>query len=463
MATSMRRNEDEDMENFEPPPTKKKKKDRFRPPISEDELAEISKGFVPPNTKKNSDWGMRVFLEWRAQRNERVDDTKCPNDLLDRPAEPEVINQWLAKFVAEVRKMDGQPYPPKTIHQILAALQRTMLEKHPDAPRFMEKNNTAFRSLHRACDTVYRDLHSQGIGAVVRHTEIFTADEEERLWSTGVLGTDTPTKLQRAVFFTIGKRFCVRGGEEQRNLGPSQFRRDHNCYVYTEHGSKNRSGGLAQLNVENKCVPCYPVPESGERCAVFLLDKYPNKLPSYAFEKNVFYCRPKQFTPHDDKTPWFDCIPVGKNKLSSMVKDICKEAGVSQKTNHSLRATGATCLFQNHVPERIIQKTTGHRSLESLRTYEKISAEQYQSVSRAMLTNANTDSSVEKEAQTTSRVTTCQATTSQATTSQAEQIFRDITNCKIGSLTVNINPTIVHKSAEDEFDAIACSLDLDFQ
>ena len=27
--------------------------------------------------------------------------------------------------------------------------------------------------------------------------------------------------LQRAVFFYIGKRFCIRGGEEQRKLAPS--------------------------------------------------------------------------------------------------------------------------------------------------------------------------------------------------------------------------------------------------
>lgn len=29
-------------------------------------------------------------------------------------------------------------------------------------------------------------------------------------------------------------------------------------------------------------------------------------------------------------------------------------------TNHILRATGATCLFNAGMPEKVIQKTTGH-------------------------------------------------------------------------------------------------------
>ena len=83
------------------------------------------------------------------------------------------------------------------------------------------------------------------------------------------------------VFFYIGKVFCLRGGEEQRQLKPSQLTRkkepDH--YVYVETGSKNRSGGLKELNVENKVVPVYASPAAGERCLVYLLDLYLQKLP----------------------------------------------------------------------------------------------------------------------------------------------------------------------------------------
>ena len=51
---------------------------------------------------------------------------------------------------------------------------------------------------------------------------------------------------------------------------------------------------------------------------------------------------------------------------------ICNISLLSIKTNHRLRATGATCLFNAGVPENIIQKTTGHSSIEALRGYESV-------------------------------------------------------------------------------------------
>ena len=133
-----------------------------------------------------------------------------------------------------------------------------------------------------------------------------------------------------------------------------------------------------------------------------------------------------------------------------MVKDMCAEAGLAPKTNHSLRATGATCLFQSHVPERIIQKTTGHQSLESLRTYERVSTEQHQAVSRIMMSTVPT--SVQE-----------QVPTSQGELGKtAGKVFGDITNCTIGKLTININPTMyVKNTTEKELDELASTLDLD--
>ena len=65
-----------------------------------------------------------------------------------------------------------------------------------------------------------------------------------------------------------------------------------------------------------------------------------------------------------------------------MVKDMCAEAGVKgNKTNHSLRAAGATQLFAAGVPEKVIQQRTGHKSLDALRRYENTSEHQYRNAS----------------------------------------------------------------------------------
>ena len=56
---------------------------------------------------------------------------------------------------------------------------------------------------------------------------------------------------------------------------------------------------------------------------------------------------------------------------------MCAQAGIcGHKTNHSLRATGATELYK-----RLIQERTGHRSLEGLRTYERSDDDQNKAAS----------------------------------------------------------------------------------
>ena len=92
--------------------------------------------------------------------------------------------------------------------------------------------------------------------------------------------------------------------------------------------------------------------------------------------------RAKPRTPADRTVPWYDNVPIGKNKQSTIVRDTCADAGIAErKTNYSLRASGATALFKVGVPERIIQGTTGHCSLNAPRRYEQVSNEQHQAAS----------------------------------------------------------------------------------
>ena len=63
----------------------------------------------------------------------------------------------------------------------------------------------------------------------------------------------------------------------------------------------------------------------------------------------------------------------GCNKISTMVKTLCKDAGFEGKyTNHSLRATSASRMFNACVPEQIIKEVTGHKS-DCVRVYKRTS------------------------------------------------------------------------------------------
>ena len=365
-----------------------------------EEVQDAQKGFVPDNTARATAWAMRVFRTWQAERNSSYPDDQCPENLLIDGNSDDICH-WLSFFCKEVRKVNGDPYTPRTIMQILSGLHRHMREKRHDALNIMDSK--MFPSLHRLLDSLFRELHREGVGASKQSAAVISFEEEEKLWETGVLNTETPSGLFNAVFYYNGLNFILRGGDEHRDLKISQleFRSVPDpdnpsvmteCLVYTEHGSKNRPGGSRQLNLENKVVTQFAKPHLGERCHVQLIKKYLSKLPAVAFQKDIFYWKPKKF-PTDAvsaEKPWYDSQPVGHNVLKEKLKVIFQLAGLSaeSKTNHSLRATGITRLYAAGVPEKVIMDRSGHLSKEGVRGYERTTARQEKVVSNLLSTSS---------------------------------------------------------------------------
>ena len=234
---------------------------------------------------------------------------------------------------------------------------------------------------------MFKSLRSDGVGSTSAHTEGISKEEEDTLWQSGVLNVESSIGLLHAVFFYCGKCFCLRGGQEHRNLSLSQLERLYHPdrYIYRENSSKNKQGGLKQLRTEHKVVTIVANEVAGDRCPVFLLDRYISKLPTAAKEKDLFYCRALPTLPKKPEDPWYMSVAVGKNTLCGMVKEMFAKAGLSgKKTNHSLRVAGATSLFAAGVPERVIQGRTGHVSIEALRKYERVTENQELAVSKIL-------------------------------------------------------------------------------
>ena len=209
------------------------------------------------------------------------------------------------------------------------------------------------------------------MGASSAPTETLTDTEIAKLWTSGVLSVDNPQGLLNAVFFLNGRNFLLRGGTDHRELKLAQVKKNtapqgSERYTYTEHVSKNRRGGVGQLDLSHKVVHQFADSSLGERCHVFVLDKYYRKLPACASDLDVFYLRPVAKVPENAAAPWFTTVPIGKNTLSKMVKTMCEQASIAGKrTNHSLRATGITTMFQAGLPKKVIQDRSGHRSVGS--------------------------------------------------------------------------------------------------
>ena len=212
-------------------------------------MDKICKGFVPKNTEKATNWAVRVFEQWRVERNRATSDDSemCPSNLLQCPVQVS-FNYWLSRFVVEAHREDGQPYPPTSISNLLAGLYRECRKYDPNCPNFMNRKAT-FKELNGALQVRYRELRKAGVGAVVKHAAVVSPDEEQALWDSKVVDDHDPLALQRAVFFFVGKTFCLSGGQEQHGLKPSQFIRSLNpdCYTNVENGSKRKTSlGLNQ-------------------------------------------------------------------------------------------------------------------------------------------------------------------------------------------------------------------------
>ena len=218
--------------------------------ISEADYSDMAVPFVPSSTKKNNQWAYNNFITWRDERNARNPDNRCPEDLLRKtPFDVVALAHWLPRYACETRTKGKNKYPGSTILCLLGGLLREMRALSQACPNFLDTSDVRFREMHSIIDTYFRQLRSDGVGAIVKHATLINKEEENLLWEHGVVGDDTPERLLHAVFYYNGKNVCLRGGKEHRALKISQFVRsyDPDQYVYKENGSKNRSGGNAGL------------------------------------------------------------------------------------------------------------------------------------------------------------------------------------------------------------------------
>ena len=126
-------------------------------------------------------------------------------------AESEELCDWLCKYVTETRKVDGTEYTPRTLYLLLIEIQRHIRKVNPSKSINIFQD-VEFKPLKHVCDSVFKRLHANGIGAETKATAVLSVTEEDKLWECGVMSLDTPVGLLNSVFFYNGKKFCLMSG-----------------------------------------------------------------------------------------------------------------------------------------------------------------------------------------------------------------------------------------------------------
>ena len=365
---------------------------RFAPPTTEEEIQRARKERIPHKTRQDTKFCTKV---WEAWREEREKTTKQNTPSLEEMNNTD-INNWLSHFALEVRKQNGSEYPPNTLYHICAGLQRHLRGQGKQVDLL---HGAEFASFQASLDGEMKRLQAKGLGSTKRQADIITEEEEDILWEKGQLGDSQPHQLLNTIIFYCGLHFALRSGKEHRQLrrSPCQIELvetpgQSSYLVYREDTSKNRQGGIRARNIKPKVVYHHQNTANPQHCFIRLFKKYLSLCPSDA-PADAFYLQPSR-TPTE--TCWFSRRPLGYHPLSTTVARICKAAGIEgYKTNHSLRATSTTRLYQSGADEQLVMERSGHRSVEGVRNYKRTSDEQRRALSdilnRAPKTPRTTD------------------------------------------------------------------------
>ena len=118
-------------------------RNRFKK-VTEEDVSRAKKGYVPSNTARNTKWAVANFESWRLSLGKDL----YPEDIL-LTDDSELLCSCLCKYVLDTRKESGEPYPPKSILNLLSGLLRYMRENKPKAFNIMDDKDPAFVELHK--------------------------------------------------------------------------------------------------------------------------------------------------------------------------------------------------------------------------------------------------------------------------------------------------------------------------
>lgn len=340
------------------------------------------------SSKKKAQWAFRVFFNWKVQRNlQGVNDPELRHigDITEISL-PDVTYA-LKRFILEVRKKDGEYYPSDTLYDLIVSLQMYLhmagrMVKFFDDPQFQEVTHVS--------DNQMKFLASQGYTAPREKAQSIEVDDEEKMWTEGVLGDSNPKQLVDTLLYSFGVHFALRAVKEHKSLrvGPrSQFALKFDRQLgleyleYTEDSSKNNQGGLRHRRVQKKISRAYANKVNPDRCLIRLYRKYMSLRPKDDRCPQDFYLWPLA---NPRKDCWYMVQAMGIHKISTILNGLAKQIGIQGKvTNHSCCATCASRIYQGDCDEQLVMEKTGHRS-NAVRSYKRTSNRQLKEVSNLL-------------------------------------------------------------------------------
>ncbi|KAL9958211.1 hypothetical protein ACROYT_G035192 [Oculina patagonica] len=292
--------------------------------FSESELEQLVSERHSKKTKEVTNWSVTTFKAWCAEKN------------IQTPLEAMTMGQLdenLRRFYAEARTKKGEEYSKSTLLGFRHSVER-FLNAPPNNRGLQISTDPRFARSNLMLDAQIKNLKRSGKENVTHKPAI------------------------------------ERGREGQRSLTTKSFKFESDAagrnYATMSHDelSKNHPGGLKDVESTEKEARMYETEDQGDGYKALKL--YLQKVNPNC---TAFFQYPKKNCRAEDAV-WYEAHPLGMNSLAKMMKIISEEASLSKiYTNHCVRATAITLWSNAGISNRHIMAISGHRSEQSLVSY----------------------------------------------------------------------------------------------
>ena len=351
---------------------------RFQTFSTENDIKDEIKNAVPKSTQSKEKWAITIFQNYNSARNQFIlssgSDELMVLNLVDEMSKGD-IQFLLPKFINDVRKKDGSKYPGETMRQMVCSIFHYFRYQKDQSWDFFKDEE--FDVSRKTLDACMKARTKEGIGLYKRKAAYISHEIEEKLWDDGHLGVKTPKQLLYTVVYLFGLHFGLRARKEHRQLRTgynSQLKivvdpiSGSNILRYTEDCEKTRNGGLRDRNISPKIIDVYE--NDNERNIVKIYKKYVSVRPQGNNCHN-FYLQPLS---EPKGNIWYKDQPMGENALGEVIKKLFANANIEGHfTNHSLRRSKVTRLFQAGHEKENIKNQTGHKSDDGIMAYREFS------------------------------------------------------------------------------------------